>query len=163
MAKEDSEAATDEEVAQEAVTKYRYLNWRDGVSSSRSLGFRIEGLTIDGKSSRAFKSMNEFKQIQDVFGRFAGDSKIKLQYLERLRWIRSLCAQSPFFASHELIGSSLLFVHDQNSASAWLIDFEKTRPVSDSIKHDRVWELDNHEDGYLIGLNNLIQLFENLL
>ena len=105
--------------------------------------------------------MNEFKQIQDVFGRFAGDSKIKvslkfkstrcdeinciwdfdtqLQYLERLRWIRSLCAQSPFFASHELIGSSLLFVHDQNSASAWLIDFEKTRPVSDSIKHDRVW------------------------
>ena len=99
-------------------------------------------------------------------------------YLERLRLIKKLCEKSAFFSTHELIGSSLLFVHDKEKASIWMIDFEKTRNLDDniSITHDRKWvdiftlsthvfyqafqEQENHEDGYLIGLNSLIQLFE---
>ena len=40
MIKEDSAAPTESEKAAEAITKFRYLDWRDRVSSSRSLGFR---------------------------------------------------------------------------------------------------------------------------
>ena len=30
----------------EAITKFRYLDWRDRVSSSRSLGFRYQTRTV---------------------------------------------------------------------------------------------------------------------
>ena len=40
MVKEDEEAPSETEKAEKAITKYRYLDWRDEVSSSRSLGFR---------------------------------------------------------------------------------------------------------------------------
>ena len=62
-------------------------------------------------------------------------------YLDRLRLIQALCEKSEFFASHELIGSSLLFVHDEEKASVWMIDFEKTRSLDGefSISHDKEW------------------------
>lgn len=46
-----------------------------------------------------------------------------------------------------------------------MIDFAKTVPVPDNtnIDHNSVWEVGNHEDGYLIGLNNLISIFESLI
>lgn len=73
--------------------------------------------------------------------------------------------RSDFFQSHEVIGSSLLFVHDRNQASVWLIDFAKTvnLPSDTSITHNSKWSVGNHEDGYLIGINNLINIFEELM
>jgi 1D-myo-inositol-triphosphate 3-kinase len=55
-----------------------------------------------------------------------------------------------------------LFVHDNTNASIWMIDFGKTRPLSENIRitHDREWQERNHEDGYLIGINNLIDIFQ---
>lgn len=72
---------------------------------------------------------------------------------------------SDFFHSHEVIGSSLLFVHDRTSASIWLIDFAKTveLPHDVMIDHNSAWTVGNHEDGYLIGINNIIDIFEELL
>lgn len=63
-----------------------------------------------------------------------------------------------------MIGSSLLFVHDRTQASVWLIDFAKTvtLPVDTPITHSNKWSVGNHEDGYLIGINNLINIFEEL-
>eukprot|EP00092_Neocalanus_flemingeri_P002413 GFUD01002580.1.p1 GENE.GFUD01002580.1~~GFUD01002580.1.p1 ORF type:complete len:591 (+),score=137.53 GFUD01002580.1:172-1944(+) len=163
MVKEDPDAPTEDEARDEAVSKHRYLDWRDCISSSRSIGFRIEGITVDGKSSRDYKTTREYEQIHQIFDSFSPDRKIRNMYLERLRLIKNLCEKSSFFASHELIGSSLLFVHDYEKASVWLIDFEKTRSLegSASISHDRKWELNNHEDGYLIGLNSVIQMFSS--
>jgi len=163
MVKEDPAAPTETEVSDEAVSKYRYMDWRDCISSSRSLGFRIEGVTVEGKSSRDYKATSDYQQICKIFEQFTSDRKIRNMYLERLRLIKHLCEKSAFFKSHELIGSSLLFVHDQEKASIWLIDFEKTRSLDDevSISHDKEWDLDNHEDGYLIGLNSVINLLES--
>ena len=42
MVKEDQEAPTESEKAAEAITKFRYLDWRDRVSSTRTLGFRSD-------------------------------------------------------------------------------------------------------------------------
>ena len=41
---------------------------------------------------------------------------------------------------------------------AWMIDFSKTIPVDDDLKitHRSPWQLGNHEDGFLTGLDSLI-------
>merc|ERR1712173_251804 len=61
-------------------------------------------------------------------------------------------------------GSSLLFVHDSTKACVWLIDFGKTVPAPNgiTIDHKSPWEVGNHEDGYLIGVQNLINIFSDL-
>lgn len=87
-----------------------------------------------------------------------------MKYTHRLKAIRATLECSDFFNSHEVIGSSLLFVHDRTQASVWLIDFAKTVVLPSHIKidHNSVWSVGNHEDGYLIGINNLISIFEEL-
>ena len=67
--------------------------------------------------------------------------------------------------SLQIIGSSILFVHDENKASLWIIDFGKTRLLPDRIRptHTIPWTRGSHEDGYLIGLDNLISLFREIL
>lgn len=59
-----------------------------------------------------------------------------------------------------MIGSSVLIIFDGNNASgAWLIDFTKTMLMTDiTLTHREPWTLGNHEDGYLFGLDNLIQV-----
>lgn len=58
-----------------------------------------------------------------------------------------------------------MFVHDRHNANVWLIDFAKTLvlPEEIHISHDSNWIVGNHEDGYLIGINNLIHIFSTML
>lgn len=65
------------------------------------------------------------------------------------------------FVLSQVIGSSLLLLFDQsNEANVWMIDFAKTRLLDKStpITHRAPWAVGNHEDGYLTGLDNLIQV-----
>lgn len=70
----------------------------------------------------------------------------------------SVCISS-YFRFVQVIGSSLLFVHDHTSkANVWMIDFGKTTPLPETreLLHNIPWAEGNREDGYLIGLTSLI-------
>lgn len=66
----------------------------------------------------------------------------------------------------QVVGSSLLFVHDASGkARVWMIDFGKTVPLQDpqTLDHRTPWVEGNREDGYLSGLDNLIDILSTML
>ncbi|XP_078064487.1 inositol-trisphosphate 3-kinase B-like [Mustelus asterias] len=168
MNKVDPKAPTEAEHRQGGVTKLRYMQWRETLSSTASLGFRIEGITMDnGVVHKDFKQTKTREQIMETLMRFTdGETGILEGYLQRLESIKEALLQSPFFKSHELIGSSLLFIHQrQGPVNIWMIDFGKTTglPEGQSLRHDLDWEEGNREDGYLLGLDNLLGLISETL
>ncbi|XP_068935009.1 inositol-trisphosphate 3-kinase C isoform X1 [Petaurus breviceps papuanus] len=163
----DPSAPTPEEHAQSAVTKPRYMQWRETVSSTATLGFRIEGIKkADGTCNTNFKKTQGAEQVSRVLEDFVdGDRNLLRKYVKRLEELRGALESSPFFRTHEVVGSSLLFVHDQTGlAKVWMIDFGKTVPLPapQTLSHRLPWEEGNREDGYLWGLDNVIQLFDSL-
>eukprot|EP00102_Acyrthosiphon_pisum_P016556 XP_008187549.1 PREDICTED: inositol-trisphosphate 3-kinase B isoform X1 [Acyrthosiphon pisum] len=162
----DPNAPSEEEHRLKGVTKPRYMVWRETISSTATLGFRIEGIKkSDGKSSKDFKTTKNRDQVIEAFRDFvAGFPHVIPKYINRLRAIRDILLDSKFFTTHEVIGSSLLFVHDSKNANIWLIDFAKTLilPSDIRINHTSEWVVGNHEDGYLIGINNLLDIFTEM-
>ncbi|XP_076313761.1 inositol 1,4,5-triphosphate kinase 2 [Tachypleus tridentatus] len=163
----DPEEPTEEEHRMKAITKPRYMVWRETISSTASLGFRIEGIKHgDGTSTKDFKTTKTKEQVAKAVRLFTnGYPGVLKRYLKRLEAILLALESSVFFANNELIGSSLLFVHDNHTASIWLIDFAKTHPapVDMKLSHRDPWQVGNHEDGYLIGINSLIEIFMDIL
>nr|CAD7397579.1 unnamed protein product [Timema poppensis] len=163
----DPDAPTEEEHRLKGVTKPRYMVWRETISSTATLGFRIEGIKkSDGKSSKDFKTTKNREQVMVAFRDFIeGFSHAGPKYIQRLKAIKATLEVSDFFSTHEVIGSSLLFVHDVTNANVWMIDFAKTLvlPNGTKIDHGSKWTVGNHEDGYLIGINNLISIFSDML
>ncbi|RVE64935.1 hypothetical protein OJAV_G00130380 [Oryzias javanicus] len=164
----DPEAPTEEERAQQGVLKPRYMQWRETLSSTATLGFRIEGIKkADGTCNTNFKKTKHKEQVMLALEDFVnGNVQILKLYLQRLEELRSALEQSQFFKAHEVVGSSLLFVHDASGkAKVWMIDFGKTVPLPESqtLDHRTPWLEGNREDGYLWGLDNLISIFSTML
>lgn len=166
MIKVDPTAPTPEEHEAKAVTKLRYMDFRDNMSSSRSLGFRIEALKMTG--SDAVTELKTVRSREEVVGTMSGFLKgresTKRQVLSRLNHLRNTFAKSPYFQKHEVIGSSILIIYDDEKAGVWMIDFAKTVPVPEgvSITHREPWVLGNHEEGFLTGVDNLIKVVEEV-
>uniref|UniRef100_A0A1I8HUE6 Kinase n=1 Tax=Macrostomum lignano TaxID=282301 RepID=A0A1I8HUE6_9PLAT len=122
----DPDATTPEQRAAGAVTKLDYMLWRERLSSTSSLAFRIDGLKRgDPDGSVAPPPFDDFKRLrrrEDILAMLAyfvdgvQAGGVARAYLERLRRLREALTQSEFFPKHELIGSSLLFVHDRRRA-----------------------------------------------
>lgn len=91
-----------------------------------------------------------------------GDDTVRRKLIEKLEILKSKFEKSLFFKTHEIIGSSLLIVYDTKRIGVWMIDFAKTLPVPDNIllDHKSNWVLGNHEDGFLFGLQNLIEILK---
>ncbi|XP_029301583.1 inositol-trisphosphate 3-kinase Cb isoform X2 [Cottoperca gobio] len=164
----DPGAPTEQERAQQGVLKPRYMQWRETLSSTATLGFRIEGIKkADGTCNTNFKKTKHREQVMQALEDFvAGNTQILKLYLQRLEELRSVLEQSHFFRSHEVVGSSLLFVHDASGkARVWMIDFGKTvpLPVPSTLDHRTPWVEGNREDGYLWGLDNLVDILNSML
>ncbi|KAM4565854.1 inositol-trisphosphate 3-kinase Cb isoform 1-T2 [Odontesthes bonariensis] len=164
----EPEAPTEQERAQQGVLKPRYMQWRETLSSTATLGFRIEGIKkADGTCNTSFKKTKHREQVMQALEDFVGgNTQILKLYLQRLEELRSVLEQSHFFRTHEVVGSSLLFVHDiSGMAKVWMIDFGKTVPLPDprTLDHRTPWMEGNREDGYLWGLDNLIDIFSSMV
>lgn len=94
---------------------------------------------------------------------FAPSLRIAEGLLGQLKRVRSLMEESEFLRGHEMVGASILLTADQTGVTKVnLIDFAKTTPMTakmGAINHRSSWEM-NHEDGVLLGLDNLISSFE---
>jgi len=167
----DSSAPSADEKRTKMVTKARYMSFRDDSTSSAMLGYRIEGTVVGGqkKDYKEFAKTKTADQVKCEIRTFlGGNTQTAGKYFTRLNDIKKVLERSSFFKAHELIGSSLFFVHDDKNAKVWLIDFGKTHKPNDRTPgHSTLWKESNdgkatYEDGYLVGLGNLIKIFEEL-
>ncbi|KAK2827418.1 hypothetical protein Q7C36_018344 [Tachysurus vachellii] len=164
----DPEAPTPEEKVQQAVLKTRYMQWRETLSSTATLGFRIEGIKkSDGSCNTNFKRTKYKEEVVQALDDFVDSNVLLLtNYQQRLKELRLVLEKSDFFKTHEVVGSSLLFVHDQSGrAGVWMIDFGKTVSVPPplTLDHRSPWVEGNREDGYLWGLDNFIDILTDML
>ncbi|XP_064622082.1 uncharacterized protein LOC135484488 isoform X1 [Lineus longissimus] len=168
MVEIDPDEPTDEERQQLGITKPRYMQWRETTSSTSSLGFRIEGIKKqDGSSSKDFKTTKTKDKVKEHLQYFTSNNKNVLStYIRRLKVLRATMESSEWFQRNEVIGSSLLFVHDDSErACVWMIDFGKTVKLPENVyvDHRSPWVEGNREDGYLFGVDNLIDIFEETI
>ncbi|RUS80261.1 hypothetical protein EGW08_011990, partial [Elysia chlorotica] len=167
MIKVEPEAPTDQERDQGAITKLRYMQFRERESSTASQGFRIEAIRVSLHCWLNLLSSHDliFKAYSlsaHYFGEFRYFIKVKavIFIILKRKYVYVF-----FYQSHiQVIGSSLLIMYDRdNNAGVWMIDFAKTIPLEDlTVNHRSPWQLGNHEDGYLFGLDRLIEIFGDL-
>ncbi|XP_070179491.1 inositol-trisphosphate 3-kinase A-like isoform X2 [Littorina saxatilis] len=162
----DPEAPSEDEKENSAIDKPRYMKFRDDMSSTSALGFRIEGIKTQSGASKDYKNTRTRDDVSKALSHFVGDNATALEkYILGLGEVCKAHEASTFCKNHEMVGSSLLFVHDaRGKAGVWMIDFAKcqTLPPSVSIDHRSPWVPGNYEDGYLSGLDNLKSIFEDL-
>ncbi|KRX17407.1 Inositol-trisphosphate 3-kinase A [Trichinella nelsoni] len=162
----DGNEPTEEEHADKAITKLRYMQFRERESSTAEFGFRIEAIkSSDGHTEKNFKRVKSKDEIMEILIHFFGPDSKKVRgiFVKRLKVLRRKLLRSAVFMTHEFIGSSLLFMYDKKHANVWMIDFAKVCPVETvTLNHTSSWQFGNHEDGYFVGLDNLIQIFEEM-
>lgn len=165
MVRLDPKAPTEAEHKARAVTKLRYMQFREQCSSSAEQGFRIEAVKLpDQPPLTDLQKVREPNHLKSTVARFLNnDQRARSAIAARLREIKSLFEKSDFFKKHEIVGSSIFIIYDDERVGAWLIDFAKTRRVPDDIKvtHRAPWEQGNHEEGFLYGLDRLIDTIES--
>ena len=145
------------------------MMFREELSSSRTLGYRIEGVKLADEEPRTdFQRMREAREVQAVGHSFLPPvddplfERVRKMFLKRLLDLRQALDASTFFHEHEVVGSSLLFLYDRTGhAGVTMIDFGKTSKAPVPITHTEPWVMGNHEDGYLIGVQGVIDLFES--
>jgi len=155
---------------------------REARSSSHKLGFRIDGIHVpaEAKESLALPKTREdlarlsnrqevCEAISEYVTNAVPDPALRkaacTNIVLRLRELELTCNSSQFFASHELVGTSLLFCCDSTGHSnVWVIDFAKCKPLPEgvAITHTSPWKCGNHEDGWLIGLRSLRGIWEDI-
>ncbi|KAL1451772.1 hypothetical protein WDU94_006120 [Cyamophila willieti] len=162
----DPMAPSIEEHKLKAVTKLRYMQFREHQSSTSSHGFRIEAMKFRGAPPVTdLKTVRTPMDVKHTLALFLnGRDEVRVKLLVRLKDMRRRLEHSKYLQNHEIVGSSILIIYDECRAGAWLIDFAKTRALPNGLQvnHRSTWAPGNHEEGFLYGLDQLIQSFENL-
>ncbi|CAJ0573018.1 unnamed protein product, partial [Mesorhabditis spiculigera] len=163
----DPDEPTEEEHKRRSITKLRYMQFRERESSSAQLGFRIEAAKMPGGSlQKNFKKVRSWEDVSATMREFFGADvkRVRQAILNRLIKMRDAVEHSEFFAAHEVVGSSLLLMYDRDQVGVWAIDFAKSTRIEAGrrLSHRDTWTPGNNEDGYLMGIDNLIQIVEDL-
>ncbi|KAH8404836.1 hypothetical protein KR222_005360 [Zaprionus bogoriensis] len=162
----DASAPTPAEHESQAITKLRYMLFRESLSSSHTKGFRIEALRLRGRAPlKDLKTCRSSEQISQTIEQFlAARRSVQKELIKRLKHMRLVIEQSAFFNRHEIVGSSIFIVYDDHRVGAWLIDFAKSRqlPQQMSVNHRSPWSPGNREEGLLRGMDELIHAFEEV-
>ncbi|XP_016976885.1 inositol-trisphosphate 3-kinase homolog isoform X1 [Drosophila rhopaloa] len=162
----DAGAPTPAEHEARAITKLRYMTFRESLSSSHSKGFRIEALRLRGRPPvKDLKTCRSSEQIVQTIEQFlAARRSVQKELLKRLKHMRLVIEQSSFFARHEIVGSSIFIVYDDERVGVWLIDFAKCRELPPQVRvdHRSAWTPGNREEGLLRGMDELIRSFEEV-
>lgn len=161
----------------QAVTKHRWMTVRDANSTTSRLGFRIDGVAgYDAATKEAVRvgflkcrtmedSIMALRRIvEDVSSEgldetgWTSPGELAGRFVQRLNVLRSAFEASEFLRTSECIGSSVMHVVDHTGrVDVFWIDFAKVRPAKErALNHRDVWTMGNHEDGVLLGLDNLI-------
>lgn len=158
----DPNSPTPEEHKLKAVTKLRYMQFRELQSASCEYGFRIEAMKCRGSSPVTdLKKMKSESEVMSTLNSFLGGRRdVRQKLVSRLSEIRSRIEQSEYFKSHEVIGSSIFIIYDDVKVGAWIIDFAKTNqvPAGITLDHRKPWMQGNHEEGFLFGLDQLVMV-----
>lgn len=159
----DSSAPTEEEHNLKAITKLRYMMFREQLSSTQHKGFRVEALKMKGDSPVTnLKTLKSDVEVESIISHFVQrKSTVATELVKCLTEMRKLIEKSEFFKQHEVIGSSVFIVYDDEKIGAWLIDFAKCRklPVGVTVDHRTEWQPGNCEEGLLHGMDELIKTF----
>jgi len=104
MIQVDPNAPTQLEHEQHAVTKLRYMQFREQQSSTCSHGFRIEAMKLPGAPPITdLKKVKSHSEVLDTIKQFLGrreDTRLKI--LARLRNLRTKIEASKYFETHEV-------------------------------------------------------------
>ncbi|XP_008548821.1 inositol-trisphosphate 3-kinase homolog [Microplitis demolitor] len=162
----DPNAPTKSEHENKAVTKLRYMQFREQESSTCSHGFRVEAMKFPGAPPITdLKKIKQHADVVETLRIFFGKHSITYEkLLEHLKDMRSRIEVSPFFQTHEVIGSSIFIIYDEKKIGAWLIDFAKTSKVPEGMRltHRAPWQEGNREEGFLYGIDKLISTLEEI-
>lgn len=183
----DKSAPTEEERRVGAVTKMRYLTFRESLTTTAHLGFRIDAMKIGDDPNLNDTPLNFRRGPTDPTAvlreltRFVCSSKeVAAAFAKRLRELRAaLEADTSFFPTYTLIRSSLLFTYDHAAVAGGgpggrpevgvgvhMIDFSSSKrvpPGSEPLTHRAAWREGSAEDGYLNGVDNLIAMFDKVV
>jgi len=160
-----------------SMTKARFMTLRDASTTIGSLGYRIDGVSNYSEAEQTHAEAGVASAInaahtKELFIGFAkaasSESASALSVAQRivgqLSELREKLEESEFVASHEFVGSSLLFVAGSEPRVAW-IDFAKSTPLpaGSKVTHRAEWTCGNHEDGLLFGLDNLLAAWQQVV
>ena len=173
----DPSAPTSEEEAAGGMTQLRHLAVLDAISSTASLGFRIDAArtVVDGelaplplKEGALLETLREEADVIGAFRTFVQlDPTVARAAAHKADAICHAWEKAAEFADkHALLRTTLLFVYDdanREKCELKMMNFGFSYRVEEGgVKHDAPWDgtADCHEDGWLTGMRNLARVLK---
>jgi hypothetical protein len=171
---------TAEEKEAGAVPLHRYLEFLDTISTSRTLGFRIDAAktVVNGSldllplsEGTTLNTLADEAQTAEAIAIFLQrDAGLAVATLLKLKTLEAALMRSTFFARHVFLRTTMLLVFDDAHRSKGvdlkIMNFGSSYalPPSMTVKHTEPWDgtAECHEDGYLTGVRSLLRVVQRV-
>jgi len=115
--------------------KRDYLAFRDATTTSHELGFRLTALVhgdyrVSQNDSRSLETKTQFLECLEHYlcNEQGFDMGVATQFVDELKAVSLALSKSEVYHQHELVGTSLLFLHCNGKAAIRWIDFANSMP-----------------------------------